>query len=546
MKRPSDGVIFPVERADEAALAELANHGEFAVLYLGSSFVEFMALPQRLPRGWRLLPTGEWLNATARALRQAVIDLDSAVLVADVPRAWWDATHLGERNPLASTLTLNLARFAVLRELLERHQRCLILCNGYMLGQLLYAEVRRLGHRPGWMMPDRRLPLVERLRMVGWILWTVARGVRVRLRGLIELSRRRSTLRAMRHRHPLPLSRLTQLDAVFVSWSRAENFPSGSAAPDDPYLPRLAEAATAVGLTVCYLMRAVPSVADYPALARKALACPTPVLLFEELVSTPAMLGAAIRSLVLPFRIPRAVLAGQDITALLRYEAWRELGSWDAVFANAHEIACRHLAALGVQVNAIIHPFEHQPWEKLLLTGARRWLPGCRMIAVQHSPFAWTYLSLFPSRREIEIGLIPDRLLVVGEGYAKWFRDEGFPAQRLEVIGAPRYERSGRSMRAGGYILCCTGIELNEAIELTAKAALASQGLGQPLIVNYHPVTDAAFRQALRETVARLVGDDLAHVRYVDAPAGNCLRTRLSCSSAHRRRLSTGCWQGNR
>lgn len=536
MKWPNEGVILPLAMADTAAFARLARHGEFAVLYLGSSFADFLALPQLLPEGWTLLPVGERLNTAAAAMRQAVIDLDAAVLKTGAPRAWWDATHLGERNPLASTLSLNLARLAVLREALERHERCLVLCDDRALGWLFHAEIVRLGHKAGWMTPDRRLPLSERLRATGWVLRAFARGMRVRLRGLIECGRRRSVLRAVRRKHPLPLSQLSRADVLFVSWSRAESFPSGASMPDDPYLPRLAEAAAAVGLSAGYLMRALPGVSDYPALVRKALACATPVLLLEEFVSAAAMFGAAIRSLSLPFRIPRVVLAGQDITALLRYEAWRELSSWDAVFAYAHQAACHRLSALGVRAKTVIHPFEHQPWEKFLRSGVRRWLPGCRVIGVQHSPFAWTYLSLFPSHREIESGSVPDELFVVGEGYAKWFRDVGFPPHQLAVIGAPRYERAGLAMRVGGRnVLCCTGIELGEAIELAAKAVLASRGLERPLVINYHPVTDAAFRQTLREAVARIVDGDQAHVQYVDASAGELLSDAavvLFCTSA--------------
>jgi len=524
MTRQHEGVVLPFSEASPLVLSRLAQCGAFPVLYLGSSFVEFTALSRLLPDGWTLLSTGKCLNAAADAMRGAIIDLDAAVLKPDAPRTWWDATHIGERNPLASTLMLNLARFAALREALERHDRCLVLSDDRALCRLLHAEIQRLGHRAGWAVPGRRLPLGEKLRAGGWVLRCVVRGFRVRLRGLIEFVRRRSTLRRLRRRYPLPLAQLAVSDVLFVSWARVTGFAPGAALPDDPYLPHLADALAAAGLRVAYVMRALPGVPNYNALACGAFACPTPVLLLEELVSAGEMFAAAIASLFLPIWLPHTTVAGQEVTALLRHEAWSELGSWDCISAYTYRAACRRIAALGVKARVLVHPFEHQPWEKLLYAGVRRWLPGCRLVGVQHSPFAWNYLSLFPSRREIESGLIPDQLLVSGEGYAAWFQQAGFPADRLVVIGAPRHERLQSNTRADGTeILCCTGIELAESIELAAKAILASHALGHSLVINYHPVTDGVFRRALQETVERIVGGKPAHVRYVDAPASTLL-----------------------
>lgn len=524
MTRQSEGVVLPFDEASKRALAALASLGDFAVLYLGSSFAEFTALSERLPERWSLLPTGGRLNAAADAMRGAIIDLDAAVLKSGASRTWWDATHVGERNPLASTLMLNLARFAALHETLKHHDRCLVLCDDRALCRLLYGEIPRSGHRAGWATPGRGLPFTERLRAAGWVLRCVVRGLRVRLRGLVEVSQRRSILRRLRRRYALPHAHLAQADILFVSWLRADSEQPGAALPYDPYLPHLAETASNAGRRVAYLMRALPGVGDYRKLAQTALSCAVPVLFLEELVSMGAFVAAAAVSLLLPLRLQSVELAGEDITTLLHYEAWRELGSWDVVPAYGHRAACRRLASLGVRVSALIHPFEHQPWEKLLHAGVRRWLPGCRVIGVQHSPFAFGYLSFFASKREIENDLIPDRLLVPGEGYVGWFRNAGFPDSRLAVIGAPRYEQPRSAAHADGKgVLCCTGIDLAESIELAAKATLASRDLGRPLVANYHPTTDDVFRSNLRDAVRRVVGGDVSHVRYVDAPASTLL-----------------------
>lgn len=515
-------------------MAVLTPSGPYVVLYLGSHFDELTVLRGRLPSGWTLLPIGALLNRMARTLRPVFLNLDAAVLRPDAPRDWWDATHLAERNPLASNLSLNFARLATLREILAQQPRCLVLCDDRALCRLFYAEIKRMGHRVSWAKRGGRLPAVERLRAAGTIVRCLARGLLVRIRGLVEFRRRQQLLRNLRRTRPLPLTALRGSQLLFVSWGRAENFPAGAALPFDTYLPRLAEAARDGAITFAYLMRTLPG-ADFRGFVRAALSCPLPVLVFEELVPISSALAAALSSLSLPFRLPSVRLAGQDITALLRFEAWRELGSWDVVTAFGHRVACRSLSRLGVRPEVMIHPYEHQPWEKLLRAGLRQWLPDTREIGVQHSPFAFDYLSLFPSRRELATDRAPDRLLVPGVGYAEWFRAEGYPADRLATIGAPRYERARHATRAGGEtVLCCTGIELNESIELAATAAIASRGLGCPLVVNYHPVTDTEFRAALRAEVARL-SDDCDHVQFIDAPAAqliNSARVVLYSTSA--------------
>jgi hypothetical protein len=520
----SEAVILPSGAATPGALMALAGVGPFALLYLGSDFAESLELRRRLPAGWTMLPVGECLNAAAAALRPALVELDGAVMRQAVPCAWWDATHLAERNPLASTLLLNLARFAVLRDVLDRQSRCLVLCDDRALCRLFYAETRRLGHSAGWMAPGQMMPFAERGYAAVTCLRALARGVRVRVRELVRYLLRKRLLRHLRRSRPVPLTALGTAKVLFISWAQPETFPAGATLPSDPYLPRLAETARGQGLSIAYIVRALPGVPDFAALAEAALACPAPALLLEEVASSGAIVAAALQSLLLPLRLTRSEFRGHDITALLRHEAWRELGSWDVVAAYGHFDACRRLGALGLQPAVVVHPYENQPWEKMLHCGLRRWLPNSQIIGVQHSPFAFGYLSLFPSRREFRTGLVPDRLLVPGQGYADWFRAAGYSPAAVTVFGAPRYEHARRVAPTGGdSILCCTGIELGEAIELATKAVLASRGLGHRLEINYHPVTDETFRQTLRDAVSRLAGDDLSHVRFVDALAGDLL-----------------------
>jgi hypothetical protein len=209
---------------------------------------------------------------------------------------------------------------------------------------------------------------------------------------------------------------------------------------------------------------------------------------------------------------------GIDATAVLRMEARRDRRLSVAVEARLIAHVGRGLARLGIQPKLVLHAYEAQPWEKMLALGIRRSSPAVRIVAMQHAPFAWNYVSVFPSRKSITQGAIPDLLLMTGPGYARWFSDAGIPPDRIAVLGAVRFEDIGRAeLPRGQTILCCTSIELDEAMELAAKAAEATVGLGVPLVINFHPVTDATFRTSVRDAVRSAVGTAADHVTFSEA-----------------------------
>jgi hypothetical protein len=158
---------------------------------------------------------------------------------------------------------------------------------------------------------------------------------------------------------------------------------------------------------------------------------------------------------------------------------------------------------------------------------------------VQHAPFGWNYLSLFPSRRSIAQGALPDLLLMAGDGYAQWLLDAGVPAERVAVLGAIRFERMvGSRAVPRAAALCCTGIELDEAIELAVKATVALSDMRVPLLINFHPITDASFRASVRDAVRKAAGGS-EHVTLSTAP----MRDLLDQASAVLYMTSAACFE---
>ncbi|CAK0754329.1 hypothetical protein WCLP8_2590001 [uncultured Gammaproteobacteria bacterium] len=367
-------------------------------------------------------------------------------------------------------------------------------------------------------------PLLRAVRRVIEVRWQALRT------GIANLA----VLRVLRHAHPLPVAALRACDVLIMTWAGERTFPSSGIKDNDVYFGALPGLLREGGLKVGYIANPLFWMSPFPAIAENCAAAADPVLITEDCLNARDLLAALVRSLRAPFPGGKRLrLEGLDLTALARREVWIERSKWRSGQAWLRLNVGRTLHRHGVAPKAVIMSYEGQPWEKMVRAGLRRHCPDTKIIACQVSMFGAPYLSFYPSRAEITQGRSPDRLWVSGEYYADLFRRHGFPPERLDVIGAVRYQTfldHLLSLAADGAadgvspnrtdgltVLCTTSIEYQESLELVHKTALAVAALGQGrVLVNFHPVTDQAFRQRLKTAVAALVGVEPDWLDYVD------------------------------
>jgi hypothetical protein len=515
-------VIVPVDALDADRIAQLAQIGAFTVCFLTSSYTRYTALRDRLPAGWNMPSPGAALNDAAERLRDVVINLDAQAQPLSMGRLQWDASLLAERGPLVSTLMLNLARLVVFLEWTARPGRHLVVSEDAAFGQLLLSEARRRGWDAGWLALGRDIGRFDGIvlrEQVGRMI----DGLRRRASVVRRFLSRKLQLAWQRRSHRLRVDELRRADVLLVVWARSNTFPQQGPLLEESYFGRLPALLREAGLAVGYLAYPLTYVSRFGEIAANALSAQEPVALNEDFIPWWAIIPAAFHGLAFPHEIGRLSVLGIDATPVLRLEAQRDRRL--AVGAEARLLCYvgRGLARRGIRPQTVLHLYEAQPWEKLLALGLRESVPSARIVGVQHAPFAWTYLSFFPSRRTIEQRALPDLLLTTGEGFAEWLREAGVPADRVAVLGAVRFERMADAQRAPGpAVLCCTSIELDEALELAAQATAALDGLGIPLLMNFHPVTNAAFRASVREAVHKVAGAS-GHVTLSPAPMRDLL-----------------------
>jgi len=511
-------VIAPIAALDQAQLATLTRGDPFTVLFLGSSFARFSELREQLPPGWSMPVPGPVLNGAAQRLRDLVIDLDVHIEPRGLTRRAWDASLVGERGPFASTLILQLARFLTFVETICQPGRHLIVTDDVTFGRLLLREARRRAADVGWLVPGGRFRLPDYIRAASEVAARGVEGLRRRASVVRRFVVRKAQLAWLRRHHPLPLQGLRRAQVMLVVWGRPNTFPNTGLLMHEFNFGRLPELLKQTGFGIAYLAYPLTYVAPFMAIARNALNAEDVVALIEDFIPWRAILPAALSGLSLPRRIGRLSIFGIDATAVLRMEAQRDRRLSASAEAHLLTYVGRGFARRGINPEILLHLYEAQPWEKMLAAGVRQHLRA-RVVAVQHAPFAWNYLSFFPSHRDLEDGHWPDVLLTAGRGYTTWFRGAGVSAARLAVLGAVRYENTVavKEPREPA-VLCCTGIEFDEAVELAVKAAAATRDVGIPLIINFHPVTDAAWRDDLREAVGRTVDARANHVTYSERP----------------------------
>ena len=466
-----------------------------------------------LPEDLRPAPVGDELNAVAHRIANEVIDLDSRVLKIRASRLW-DASDLGERNPLVSRFFFHCCATIALLESLERKEQPIVIVDDPDVGVMLVDAGRRAGHSV-LDLCHRKKPQSVLARLLPRRVRTAVSALRVRLDGLARLVRERRVLNAACKDRSDSLAQLRNVEILLVTWGRSATFPPGEPLTHDPYYGPFPGFLRQRCGRLGYLANPTGWIDPFSDIAKNTAQSADPIILLHHCITPLDAVRAAFLTLFFPLIVRRTLhIAGHDLSPVLRLALHYELVRWRQTWALLYDRVGKAMHACGVRPKLVVHLYENQPWEKLLRAGIRRHLPETRIGAFQHAPFAELYLSQFASRRDIAQDLLPDRLFTIGQAARQQLAARGYPEVRLKIGGAWRFERlfaleSGRSSTEPNKgtertVLCCTSIDYSESEELLEKAVRAARGLHNTrLLVNFHPATNSAFRETLKATAER-------------------------------------------
>ncbi len=479
--------------------------GRWWLWYLGDNSERLLDLATIQNADDTIFPVGEAVNAISARVRGELIDLDAQLASSRFPLAW-AASDLAERNPLTSDVCVGICRALALVEAARNGGSHLVIVDDADFGEALAELCRSAGIAAQWRGARRgRLGRMASVLRVHWGF----------------LNSWREQCRAARRWMSTSFGS-GQPDVVLMTWMDHRTFAAPDALRVDRFFGGLSAWLRESGRRLGWVGNVLGSASR---IIDAANAIPSePVWLTSNLFGPASLVRSYCGLVAFPFALRRRlVVGGLDVTPLIRWARGLELMSSRLVSAGLYFGLASGLRRLGVAPRALFYTYENQPWEKVMLAGFRRALPSTILVGVQHAPFARQYLSAHPSRRQWQDGTTPDLLVTIGEEFRERLIACGAPPERVLVGGALRYpgilaERNGgrvREPRDARRVLVACSIDLQEAIELTHKAAIATAGLaGVDLIVNFHPMVDDSFRMTLRERMSNAA--DSRHVSFVD------------------------------
>ena len=177
------------------------------------------------------------------------------------------------------------------------------------------------------------------------------------------------------------------------------------------------------------------------------------------------------------------------------------------------------------KLKIIFHPFEGQPWEKMIKLAIRDSKADITALGFQHSAFSELHLSNFCSPLEYRLGTMPDFILANSEYNRRKLGNDGFPPDRILMIGDLRFGYLNKAKRKIALssnsheetILVCLSIKLDESLMVLHECCLAFRNLrnkGYPFkaYIKPHPlkplnIENLSFVKGLEDCLEYVDGD---------------------------------------
>ncbi len=98
-----------------------------------------------------------------------------------------------------------------------------------------------------------------------------------------------------------------------------------------------------------------------------------------------------------------------------------------------------HILRKSTRLKMVFHPFEGQPWEKIIKLAIMESKKDIKTFGFQHSAFSELHLSNFCSIEEYKLNTMPDYVLANSNYHRKKLGRDGFPKERIITIGDLRF-----------------------------------------------------------------------------------------------------------
>jgi hypothetical protein len=241
---------------------------------------------------------------------------------------------------------------------------------------------------------------------------------------------------------------------------------------------------------------------------------PRNFVLKEDFLRVTDYLGAWIKALPgLRRSVPKTTFENFDVTSLIQEERRRLANIGQVMRGLLAERFPKRLREAGIQVRLLIDWFENQPIDKGLIAGFKRYYPETPTVGYQGFITHASYVSLFPTRAELEAGSLPDEIAVLGPLHAQ----EAIrfcPEMPVAMAPAFRFAHLFKSTEKSSNTETFTVLVVLPQDRETAEAVMAfvievyrKYSVEIPTLVKSHPASDFAFDGLTPENMKQVQGD---------------------------------------
>jgi len=506
----ANGTLIAFNADTASQLASILEEGPFNLWYIGDNFRERLTLETIAPSDAHMGDFHHHLEDAAGEMHDDIINLDAQVLKNPKDNLAWHASQVSNPVPWAGSLPHLVALYLAMKAILDGGGRHVFVTNAPRAGSLLAETGRMNGLAMDWRGPETKAP-------------GIVSGLRARVSSVVIHFVHALVTAGSRWRPPVDWPGLRTCDVLLVDWAGSDTFQENGPTEKTWNLGTLAGLLRDGDASIGFVANPLSWRFPFPDIVRNIVQAKDPVLLAKESFRLRDVLIACWESWRLPSRLNlRVRVSGQIITPLLKHALTLDRRSKVPIMARSYDAIARLLAEKNVNPRAVAFTFENQGWERVMISGFRRYLPDTKLIGIQHAPFAKGNLGFYISDQELNTGISPDTVVFMGEVYKDWFIKRGFPEARSKLGGSVRFDEGLSGKRQPNHrnlesttLLCTLPLDLQESMDIVRKTLMATGEMGNvTTVISYHPATAPGDLEQIKSAVYEVADAFRDRVRF--------------------------------
>ncbi len=460
--------------------------------YLGDNWQIFNQLSKVLTSFGEEISSGYYINKKARTIRRKYLNYEKIISDAH-DQLFWESTDLAEKSLVNNNLFTEICKALVFVDIINKHKGNIV----FIVDDLFYGKfLKALGDKIGDSniscynskeIKTQKEIVAESLKVSG--VWKKQGLCEIKTLSERLLLQKNYVEEVRRKKDKAELNKKA-INTLIVVWGTPSTFCSHKFKTSDTEYGDLPGILKNNSDNIAYLVIPVDWQFSYKFIINNAIDSKDIVYTVQECFDIESAEKLAIKGNCYPIKLKsRLIIDGIDFTQLLKKSYMHEKSKSRQFWALNFYYIARYFYNNNIRISNLLLGYENQPWEKLLRSGFRRWLPDTKICQYIHGAIGSFWMSAFPGYKDIDEGNMPDKLAVFSKKCKEQFLADGFRNDQLTVWPAFKYKRyldgdesqkqlpNNNDKKENLNVLISLNISKDNSIELLLKTFLLSKEL---------------------------------------------------------------------